>query len=143
MMNTIIIAAIISWVIAQLAKILVGLMRYGINDKHRMLWRVVWAGGMPSAHSAMVASCALTIFLTYGGQSLLFGLSLVTACIIIYDRSRMYAIYHTFQNRYPALKQKVQNDPLLKDLIGHRFSEILMGILIGLGSAFVACGLYL
>ena len=137
MMNTILLSAVTSWCIAQLAKISFGLMRYGIKDKPRILWRIIWAGGMPSAHSALVSSSALVIYLTSGGQSILFGLSLIVACIVIYDRSRMFAIYRQFQERYPALKHIVQQDPVLKDLVGHRFSEILVGIFIGLGSGFV------
>jgi len=137
MINTILLSAVTSWCLAQLLKISFGLMRYGIKDKPRILWRVIWAGGMPSAHSALVSSTTLVIYLTSGGQSFLFGLSLMVACIVIYDRSRMYAIYRQFQERYPGLKHDTQKDPVLKDLIGHRFSEILVGILIGLGSGFV------
>jgi len=137
MMNTILLSAATSWCIAQLAKIGFGLMRYGIKDKPRILWRIIWAGGMPSAHSALVSSSALVIYLTSGGQSILFGLSLIVACIVIYDRSRMFVIYRQFQERYPALKHVVQQDPILKDLVGHRLSEILVGIFIGLGSGFV------
>ncbi len=137
MMNTIILAAILSWSAVQVAKVLVGLIRYGADDRPRIVWRVVWAGGMPSAHSALIASSAITVFLSAGAQSPLFGLSLVLACIVIYDRSRAYAIYKTFQNRYPMLKQAVNNDPVLKDLVGHRFCEILIGILIGLGCGFI------
>lgn len=137
MTNTILLSAATSWCIAQLAKISFGLMRYGIKDKPRILWRIIWAGGMPSAHSALVSSSALVIYLTSGGQSILFGLSLIVACIVIYDRSRMFVIYRQFQERYPALKHVVQQDPILKDLVGHRLSEILVGIFIGLGSGFV------
>ena len=135
-MNPIIKAAGLSWAVVQILKIVVGLMRYGKADRSRMVWRVVWSGGMPSAHSALITSSAITILATMGTQSPLFGLSLIMACIVIYDRSRAFAIYRTFQDRYPELKVAVQNDPILIDLVGHRFSEILVGVLIGLG-----CGL--
>ena len=137
MMNTILLSAVTSWVMAQLVKIIFGLMRYGIKDKSRIPWRIIWAGGMPSAHSALVTSSTLVIYLTSGGQSIFFGFSLIVACIVIYDRGRMYSVYHRFQQRYPRLKHDIQKDPVLKDLIGHRLSEILVGILIGLGSGFV------
>lgn len=136
-MNQIILASSLAWVLTQFTKILCGLFRYGLNDKSRFLWRLIWAGGMPSAHSALITSCALTVFLKSGPQSLIFGLSLVMACVVMYDRSRMYAIYQTFQNKYPALKEEVQNDPLLNDLVGHRPQEILVGILIGLASGIL------
>jgi len=126
---------------AQLTKISFGLMRYGKKDKPRIIWRIIWAGGMPSTHSALVSSSTLVIYLTFGGQSLLFGLSLIVACIVIYDRSRMFCIYRQFQKRYPGLKHAVQQDPVLKDLVGHRLSEILVGMFIGLGSGFITAHL--
>ena len=134
-MNPILKAAILSWLTVQAAKLVVGLLRCGRTDRVRMVWRVVWAGGMPSAHSALITSVVVTIFATMGAQSPVFGLSLIMACIVIYDRSRAFAIYRTFQARYPALKHDVQNDPVLTDLVGHRVSEILVGVLIG-----VVCG---
>jgi acid phosphatase family membrane protein YuiD len=135
-MNPIIKAAGLSWATAQIVKIIAGLIRYGRKDRARTVWRVIWAGGMPSAHSALITSSVLTIFLTMGAKSPLFGLALIMACIVIYDRSRAFAIYRTFQDRYPMLKQAVQNEPILIDLVGHRLSEVLVGVLIGLG-----CGL--
>lgn len=137
MMNTVIVAAAISWIAAQITKVMFGLMKYGRDDKSRILWRVIWAGGMPSAHSAMISSTTLTILLSSGTESSLFGLSLVVSCIVIYDRSRMYSIYNTFQGKYPFLKEAVRKDPVLKDLVGHSLPEVLVGILIGLGTGLL------
>ena len=139
-MNPIVQAAILSWLTAQTVKVLVGLMRYGRADKTRSVWRLVWAGGMPSAHSALITSSVIAIFSTMGAQSPVFGLSLIMECIVIYDRGRAFAIYRTFQERYPELKRKVRNDPVLTDLVGHRLSEILVGILIGAGCGWLAIG---
>lgn len=139
-MNPILKAAILSWLSVQTVKVLVGLLRHGRADRARMVWRVIWAGGMPSAHSALIASVVVTIFATLGPQSPVFGLSLIMACIVIYDRSRAFAIYRTFQERYPALKRKVRQDPILSDLVGHRLSEIVIGVLIGLGCGWLAIG---
>ncbi|MBA3028712.1 MAG: hypothetical protein FP816_07870 [Desulfobacteraceae bacterium] len=133
-MNPLLIAAGFSWVLAQTLKVLIGLWHYGSQDRPRILWRILWAGGMPSTHSAMVSSSTVVTFLSSGGQSVLFGLSLILACIVIYDRSRMHSIYCRFQDRYPVFKKEVQNDPMLKDLMGHRLSELLAGVLIGLAS---------
>ena len=136
-MNIILTAAGISWMTAQVVKVLFGLARYGRRDTSRILWRIIWAGGMPSAHSALVSSTAITIFLSSGAQSTLFGLSLIMLCIVMYDRSRMHSIYNTFQNKYPALKEDVQKDPVLKDLVGHSLPEIVMGALICLCAGYV------
>ncbi len=137
-MSPILKASILAWLTVQTVKVAIGLVRHGRADRSRVVWRVVWAGGMPSAHSALITSVVITILATMGAQSPIFGLSLIMACIVIYDRSRAFAIYRTFQARYPALKQDVQNDPVLTDLVGHRVSEILVGVLIGAGCGIVA-----
>jgi uncharacterized protein len=137
-MNPILLSAVLAWCMAQSAKVIYGLVRYGANDKSRIIWRIIWAGGMPSAHSAVVSSATLVIYYTAGAQNLLFGLAMLVSFIVIYDRSRMYAIYRQFQMKYPWLKSEVQNDAILKDLVGHRISEILAGVFIGLGSGFMA-----
>jgi acid phosphatase family membrane protein YuiD len=137
MINTLLLASATSWIMAQLTKVIFGLMRYGKKDTGRIFWRIVWAGGMPSAHSALVSSSTLVIYLTLGGESIVFGFSLIMAAIVIYDRIRLYSIYNQFQERYPSLKNEVQKDPMLKDLVGHRVPEILVGIIIGLLSGFI------
>ena len=69
---------------------------------------------------------------------MIFGLSLIVSCIVIYDRLRMYSIYSTLQNRYPSLKEIVQKDPILKELVGHKVPEIIVGILTGTVVGFIA-----
>ena len=96
-MNSILIAAIMSWFITQFAKVVYGFFKYGLQDRSRMAWRLIWAGGMPSSHSAVISSTAVTILITSGAESAIFGLSAVMSMIVIYDRSRMYFIYNTFQ----------------------------------------------
>lgn len=136
-MNTLIISAISSWIVAQIAKVIFGFIKHGRNDRSRILWRVIWAGGMPSAHSALVASTTMIILLSNGAQSAFFGFSLVVSAIVIYDRSRMYSVYLTFQQKYPVLKDAVQKDPVLKDLVGHSLPEIVIGTLIGVGTGAI------
>jgi acid phosphatase family membrane protein YuiD len=132
MVNTVIIAAGTSWFIAQSAKVLFGLMKYGMNDMARFKWRILLAGGMPSSHSAFISSTTLTILLSSGADSLLFGMSLVMSCIVVYDVIKIHAIYDTFQKRYPEFREEVKKDPVLKDLVGHRLPEVIVGVLIGL-----------
>ncbi len=130
-MENLLITAATAWVAAQFVKVSWGLAEYGSKDISRIPWRIVWAGGMPSAHSAVVTATTISILIHSGAQSMVFGLSLIFSCIVIYDRLRMHAIYSTFQNRYPLLKEDIQGDPILKDLVGHRVPEIIIGILTG------------
>jgi acid phosphatase family membrane protein YuiD len=136
-MNSILNAAVVSWFITQFVKVIFGFIKYGLQDRSRMIWRIIWAGGMPSTHSAVISSTAITILLATGAESAIFGLSAVMSIIVIYDRSRMYFIYSTFQKKYPDFKGKIQKDPLLRDLVGHRISEIITGVFIGMGVGII------
>ena len=132
MLNTLLIGAGTSWFVAQSTKVLFGLMKYGIGDIARMKWRVIWGAGMPSSHSAFIASTTMIILLSSGMDSMLFGLSLVMSCIVVYDVIKINSIYHTFQQRYPKLRDEVKKDPALMDLVGHSVLEVIVGVLIGL-----------
>ncbi len=47
--------------------------------------RIMGAGGMPSSHSAVVTSLATMIAKTYGTDSALFAMSVIFACVVMYD----------------------------------------------------------
>jgi uncharacterized protein len=130
-MNTILLAALAAWTMAQAVKVLFGFIKYGRDDRSRVMWRIIWAGGMPSVHSSVITSVAVTILHTAGVESTIFGLAAVMSLIVIYDRGRMYSIYNTFQKKYPDFAAEIQVDPILKDLVGHRPFEIIAGIIIG------------
>ena len=140
-MNDILAAALAAWVVAQTVKVSYGLLKYGEQDKSRIMWRIIWAGGMPSVHSSVITAAAITILIKTGVDSSIFGLSAVMCLIVIYDRSRMYSIYSTFQKRYPDFAKDIQADPVLRDMVGHRIFEIIVGILIGAVAGFVMSGI--
>ena len=131
MINLILISAILALAFSQAIKAFVGILRYGQYDLFRTPWRLIWASGMPSSHSAFTISPLTLIGLKEGLGSSLFGLSFLLACIAIYDRGRMFHIYSYFQKRFPSFKKTVENDPILKDLVGHSVSEIAVGVVIG------------
>lgn len=135
-MFSIITSVVSAWIAAQFLKILWGLAKYGRDDISRIPWRILWAGGMPSAHSAVVTAATVTILFHSGARSMMFGLSLIFSLIIIYDRLRMRSIYKTFQARYPLLRAEMRTDPMLKDLMGHTVPEVVMGILTGVCVGF-------
>ena len=136
-MNDILSAALAAWIVAQTVKVVCGLLRYGKQDKSRIMWRIIWAGGMPSVHSAVITATAVTVLHTAGVESSIFGLTTIMCLIVIYDRSRMYSIYNTFQKRYPDFAREIKADPVLKDLVGHRISEIIIGVIIGVASGCI------
>ena len=99
------------------------------------------SGGMPSTHTTF--SVALTTFIGYelGFDTPIFAIALVFTCITSYDALGV---------RYESGKQaeainKIVNDTLtkkerkkykkLKEKLGHKPLEVLMGILFGITSA--------
>lgn len=84
-------------------------------------------GGMPSTHSALVASITTLIYLNYGITSSLFSISLIFSLIVIYDSMGI---------RYESGKQaKTINNILgtnLKEPLGHKPIETLIGVLFGI-----------
>ena len=72
-MNSIIISAVTAWISAQAIKVLWGLARYGSRDICRIPWRILWAGGMPSTHSAVVTATTIAVLFHSGVESIIFG----------------------------------------------------------------------
>jgi len=136
--NIILISAVMALITSQMAKAFVGIARYGRTDFLRTPWRLIWAGGMPSSHSAFTVAPLTVVGIKEGLGSPLFGLGFLITCIAIYDRGRMFHIYSNFQKRFPDLKKEVEKDPKLKDLIGHSALEITFGIVIGFVSGLLA-----
>ena len=83
-------------------------------------------GGMPSTHSALVSSLTSIIYLDYG-VSPLFAVTLFFSLIVIYDAMGI---------RYESGKQAQYINKLtgsrLKEKIGHKPLEVLVGIFIGI-----------
>ena len=73
--------AFLSWLVAQVLKTLLTL----IFTKEIVWERMVGAGGMPSAHSALVCSLTVAIERKMGFASPVFALALVFAAVVMYD----------------------------------------------------------
>ncbi|MBR3311078.1 MAG: divergent PAP2 family protein [Solobacterium sp.] len=137
-------SAIISAIIAQAMK---PIIHYAKTRK----WRLKLAftsGGFPSSHSALVSALALSVGLQEMFRSPLFAIALTLAVIVIYDAANVR--YYSGQNVKVTqqLVKDVQDalhtefeDPIydvkLKDVLGHRWSEVIAGIILGCGIASI------
>jgi uncharacterized protein len=98
-------------------------------------------GHMPSAHTAFVISALTSIGYYEGTTSGVFALAFIFAFLIIDDALRL-RMYLGDQGRYlnmlvdqlPIDKKKF---PRLKERIGHRISEVIVGGIIGLGLTLI------
>ena len=132
--NTTLMAAVISWLMAQIIKTLLTL----IHTKSFVPERLFGAGGMPSAHSAMV--CALTMCVAHfcGFESPEFAITICFAAVVIYDAMgvrRAAGEQAKVINRMVDILEKEGSEITekeLKEYLGHTPIEVLAGVLLGI-----------
>lgn len=111
-------------ILSQIVKTIIETIKYKKINISRLFDGM---GGMPSTHSALVASITTLIYLNYGITSPLFSISLIFSLIVIYDSMGI---------RYESGKQaKTINNILgtkLKEPLGHKPIETLIGVLFGI-----------
>ena len=138
--NPFLMAGISSWLLAQVAKTIV----YAIANKKFDVHRLHGDGGMPSGHSATVASVAMMCGLRFGLGSVEFAIAAILATIVCHDAMNV---------RYESGKQaELLNDLVewfndtmkvsftekkLKEFLGHTPLQVLVGILLGAINATV------
>ena len=139
--NRILLIALIAWIVTQAAKVII----YWIVNKKLVLERMFGDGGMPSGHSAVVASLATATGLQCGWDSPVFAVAAILAVIVMHDATGV---------RQETGKQaKVINDIVkmleargrgeltpaetLKEFVGHTGPQVLVGALGGIVSAVV------
>ncbi len=134
-------AVILSWFIAQLIKFILGRIR---EKRYNLRW-LVNTGGMPSAHSATVASLATVTGLYYGFHSLPFLIVLIFTIITMFDAAGvrrsvgkqaiiLNKILAEFQEKGQVAEQRV------KELLGHTPVEVFAGAFLGILIAYLLCG---
>lgn len=137
-------AALIANVVAQILKPFVLYLRTQKFDVHQC----IACGGFPSSHSSTVSALTVSIGLIEGFDSTLFAITCVFSFIVIYDATnvRYYAgrnIQLTKQliSDLETLKGLKFSDPIyqekIKSVLGHKFIEVLGGVLLGVVVALV------
>ena len=135
--NQVLISAALSWLIAQVLKVLIDGIRNGFSAE-----RLAGGGGMPSSHSATVAGLTTATVLVSGCGGFEFVMALFFAIIVIYDAAgvrmetgREAKVLNLLRRRDLEEGRKPVYDRDLQEKMGHTVPEILAGIVIG-----VACG---
>lgn len=134
--NPVLIAAIISSLLAQILKLPLEYLRTKQWD-----WSLLFStGGMPSSHSAVVTSAAANIGHYVGFDTPLFGLAFAVAMVVIYDSTniRRQAGFHAQQiNRivkevFTGKVKPVKEFQELSEVLGHSPVEALGGMVLGI-----------
>ena len=138
--NYILSVALLSWLAAQICKTIINYILSGKFEAERM-WG---AGGMPSAHSALVCSMFMAAAKSQGVNSPIFAIAFILAAIVMYDAmgvrretgeqakvlNRMISDWLSEDEDAPAYL--AQNGRTLKEKVGHTPCEVLSGALLGI-----------
>ncbi len=132
--NRILIAALLSWAVAQVSKVFLEL----IQQRKLIPSRLVSSGGMPSSHSALVTGLATAAGRVNGLSSASFAIAVVLASIVMYDAAgvrRAVSIQARILNQ--MIDEAFQGHPMaekrLRELIGHTPIQVFVGGLLGIG----------
>lgn len=131
--NHVIWTSLIAWFIAQLLK---GIF-YFAKEKKINFRRFVGAGGMPSSHSALVASLATAVGIQEGWDSASAALAILFALIVMYDAAgvRLAASRQaiTLNKMIDELFEEGEfHQEHLKEFLGHTPVEVFAGAALGI-----------
>jgi acid phosphatase family membrane protein YuiD len=134
--NHVLISAFTAWALAQAIKVPLEFFH-----THKWNWVLLLrAGGMPSSHSALVASAAHFIGLKWGFGAPLYGVAFILAVVVIYDATgirRQAGKHAEIINK--MITDLTSGHPLkeeqLREVLGHTPMEALAGTLLGVAVA--------
>lgn len=144
------VTALLSNILAQVLKTVVYYYRTGKWDFH---W-VIASGGFPSSHSSTVTALSLSIGIQEGFDSAISAVTTIFSFIVMYDACHVR--YYSGKN-IELTQQLVKDlremtglhfdDPIyqekLKNVLGHKFVEVIGGFVVGLAVPLILCPLFL
>ena len=130
--NKCIVVPLVLWFLIQTFKVVWEL----VTTKKFNFKRILGAGGMPSSHSAVVMSLAVLIGKSEGFASSIFALSVIFACVVMYDAAGV----RRAAGKQAQLLNKIVNTPGLSgvqvqeklvEVLGHTPIQVFIGAIIG------------
>ena len=144
------VTALLSNVLAQVGKTVIYYYRTGKWDLH---W-VIASGGFPSSHSSTVTALSLSIGIQEGFDSAIFAVTTIFSFIVMYDACHVR--YYSGKNieLTPQLVKDLRemtglrfDDTIyqekLKNVLGHKFVEVIGGFVVGIIVPLILCPLFL
>lgn len=123
-------AAVLSWAIAQVLKILLTFIKQDKLD----LSRFYGSGGMPSSHSSLVMALSFSIGKYQGFSSAFFALAITMSMVVMYDAAgvRRAAGKQAEWLNLLINHQGINPGEQLKELLGHTPLEVIAGAILGI-----------
>ena len=139
--NRILVIAFIAWLGSQLSKTII----YWIINRKFVVERMFGDGGMPSSHSAIVASVVTTAGLMCGWDSPLFAIAAVLALIVMHDAmgvrqetGKQAKVINNMIQLFESMgRGELKPDEALKEFVGHTGRQVIVGALLGILTAVV------
>lgn len=138
--NPFFMAAVSSWMLAQILKTVI----YAIVYKQIDLTRLVGDGGMPSGHSATVTSMAVMAFCIYGAGSFEFAVSAILAIIVCHDAmgvrletGKQAVVLNEIMDTLDIFVSGKAEEMELKEFVGHTPLQVMAGIAVGVCNAVI------
>lgn len=137
--NSVLWTAVTGWAAAQIIKFILVFLLYRKVDFRRF----TGSGGMPSSHSALVVSLAVSVGFVEGFDSLLFAACTVIALVVMYDAAgvrrsagQQAAILNRIVEDW-GREDYTHTEKRLKELLGHTPIEVIAGALLGMIIAII------
>ena len=114
--------------------------KYVTKSLERKSW--AWSnftesGGMPSSHSAVVASLCTILAVKEGWSSPVFAAAVIFSIIIIHDALRLRSIVEVHSKilnkirlGFPPADQKIYPETI--EHVGHQLPEVVVGVVFGI-----------
>ena len=139
--NPVLICAVFAWILAQILKIF-------LSPKYRkgmsLVRFIVGSGGMPSSHSAAVCATCFSCGILYGYGSPLFAISGVLAVVVMRDAAgirreagKQAEVINKIAEELNQQNKKKTFEDTLKEFLGHTPSQVMVGGILGVLTAFV------
>ena len=138
-------SAVLAWFVAQVIKTAIdAYFNKGINWE-----RMTGSGGMPSSHSSTVVSLAIATGISYGVDSTLFAIALISAIVVMYDATgvrretgKQAVILNRLLLDNPFSWTGKEFEKKLKEYVGHSPFQVLMGAILGILIAVIMAYVY-
>lgn len=126
-----ILAAVISWIVAQGLKYVVASVK---GRKLHSLRQLYLSGSMPSAHSASVIALLVVVGFKDGINSAIFGLALLFAAVVMYDAIMVRRSSGEQGTALVELIRELKRPAAIPIHVakGHTPAEIVGGVVVGL-----------
>ena len=146
--NPIFLSALTAWFLAQFIKALISVVRFRSKiPKRDLLLTMIWStGGMPSSHTAVVSALTTAVGFKVGFDSPLFMVALFFSAMAIRDA---LGVRQAAGNQARALNQIIidmnerwqTSHKAVKEIHGHKGSEVVVDCLLGIFLASAFCNL--